>query len=224
MPSERPASPLILSIDNLVNKSLNETTTSLSSYSIAIVRLNSQCEKLKQQIQTLTGQLAESQTMEKRAKDECDKYLQIYARNNERFITFERKQLAQMKKILSILTPEQHKILTEISLPADPTQTKGASDLPKRRAFTSPSMAFTNASLSQSESSSSFQTASDSQANETSLAERSVQEDNDNDAKLLAAGFHKSETDWEDLLYQMSLFNIRYKKISGFHLSTNGGG
>ena len=36
----------------------------------------------------------------------------MYNRTNERFLTFERKQLDQMRRILSILTPDQHKALS----------------------------------------------------------------------------------------------------------------
>ncbi|CAF0779713.1 unnamed protein product [Didymodactylos carnosus] len=204
IPSEQPPSPLILPIDNLTNKLSDETTSSLSSYPIAIVRLNSRCEKLKQQIQLLTNQLTESQITEKYAKDECAKYLQIYARNNERFITFERKQLAQMKTLLSILTPKQHNILAEISAQTHPVGTKATDDLPKRRAFTSPSGPYINPSLPISDPSSTLQITNDGQAIETGLAERTAKEEQDDDTKLLAARLHKSETDWEDLLYQIT--------------------
>jgi hypothetical protein len=52
------------------------------------------------------------QSAEKHANDEREKYLQIYARTHDRFVAFERKQLHQMRRLLTILTSDQHKLLT----------------------------------------------------------------------------------------------------------------
>lgn len=75
------------------------------------VDLSIQCEQLKIQIETLTKELNEKKSAEKHASDERDKYSQMYNRINERFLSFERKQLAQMRRILQMLTSEQHKAL-----------------------------------------------------------------------------------------------------------------
>ncbi|CAF0928006.1 unnamed protein product [Adineta ricciae] len=91
----------------------NDATSSLSSYELAIVRLNAYCSKLKDQIQEVTMKLNESQTAEKHASDERDKYIQIYARTHDRFLAFEKKQLEQMRRLLTILTYDQLKVLTE---------------------------------------------------------------------------------------------------------------
>lgn len=52
------------------------------------------------------------QSIERHARDERDKYLQIYARTHDRFVAFEKKQLLQMRRLLTILTSDQHKLLT----------------------------------------------------------------------------------------------------------------
>ena len=52
------------------------------------------------------------QTAEKHANAEQEKYVQIYARTHDRFIAFERKQLQQMRRLLTILTFDQYKALT----------------------------------------------------------------------------------------------------------------
>ncbi|CAF4651275.1 unnamed protein product, partial [Rotaria sp. Silwood1] len=103
--------------------SSNETTdvdNTASSSSLPIltsqtdaIDLNIPYEQLERQIDELNRELNESKSAEKRANDERDKYLHMYNRLNERFFTFERKQLDQMRRILNILTSDQYKILSE---------------------------------------------------------------------------------------------------------------
>jgi len=47
----------------------------------------------------------------KHANEDRNKYVQIYAHTHDQFIAFEKKQLIQMRNLLSILTSDQHKIL-----------------------------------------------------------------------------------------------------------------
>jgi chromosome segregation ATPase len=151
--------------DQTLNDSSHQSTSSIGSYELAIIRVNAQCEKLTNQVQELTIKLNESQSAEKHANDEREKYLQIYARTHERFVAFERKQLHQMRRLLTILTSDQRKLLTE------------------------------NATESS-------QTIIDSQLKESS--EDSKTTNNDDDTKLYVARYHKTETDWDDLLSQIT--------------------
>ena len=52
------------------------------------------------------------QTTAKHVQNERDKYLQIYARIHEHFVAFEKKQLEQIRRVLSILTYDQYKVVT----------------------------------------------------------------------------------------------------------------
>jgi len=104
------------------------------------------------------------QSIEKHAKDERDKYLQIYARTHERFVAFEKKQLGQMRRLLTILTVDQRKLLTN-ETPMDSSN---------------PSII------------------DNSQLNESPKTIN-----NDDDTKLHVARYHKSETDWDELLAQV---------------------
>ncbi|CAF0897484.1 unnamed protein product [Adineta ricciae] len=123
-------------------------------------------EELRKQISELTEQLNESRTAEKRAINEREKYLQMYNRTNERFVQFERKQLDQMRRILSILTPNQHKTL---AINQDEYQRP-------RRAFTSPS---------------------------TSILLPSTL-DGSGDESNIRMHLTKTESEWNDLLAQIS--------------------
>jgi hypothetical protein len=89
----------------------NASSSSLPIHHMDNVDLNNQCEQLGRQVEELIKQLHESKSAEKRANDEREKFSQMYHRTNERFLTFERKQLDQLRRILTILTPDQHKIL-----------------------------------------------------------------------------------------------------------------
>ena len=60
--------------------------------------------------------LSSDQQAVKHANDERDKYLQIYAQTHERFVSFERKQLQQMRRLLLMLSFEQYKALMGITL------------------------------------------------------------------------------------------------------------
>ncbi|CAF3422514.1 unnamed protein product [Rotaria sp. Silwood1] len=151
------------------------TSSSSASYELVIIRLNILCEKLKNQVQELTVKLNESQAAEKHANNERDKYLQIYARTHDRFVAFEKKQLNQMRRLLTVLTSDQHKVLAEIIGPkeksTDSSQTQSS---------------MTNMStINESQSSKDSNTIND-----------------DDDTKLSAARYHKTDTDWDELLSQ----------------------
>ena len=45
-------------------------------------------------------------------RDERDRYRQLYQCANERFVTFEQKQIAQMRRLFSLLTSDQRKDLS----------------------------------------------------------------------------------------------------------------
>ncbi|CAF1050542.1 unnamed protein product [Rotaria sp. Silwood1] len=153
------------------------TSSSSASYELVIIRLNILCEKLKNQVQELTVKLNESQAAEKHANNERDKYLQIYARTHDRFVAFEKKQLNQMRRLLTVLTSDQHKVLAEIIGPkeksTDSSQTQSS---------------MTNMStINESQSSKDSNTIND-----------------DDDTKLSAARYHKTDTDWDELLSQIT--------------------
>ncbi|CAF0777473.1 unnamed protein product [Rotaria sp. Silwood1] len=153
------------------------TSSSSTSYELVIIRLNILCEKLKNQVQELTVKLNESQAAEKHANNERDKYLQIYARTHDRFVAFEKKQLNQMRRLLTVLTSDQHKVLAEIIGPkeksTDSSQTQSS---------------MTNMStINESQSSKDSNTIND-----------------DDDTKLSAARYHKTDTDWDELLSQIT--------------------
>ncbi|UJR37428.1 hypothetical protein I4U23_030131 [Adineta vaga] len=137
----------------------------IPSYELAIVRLNAYCSKLKDQVQELTVQLDKSQSSEKHANDERDKYVQIYGHTHDRFVAFEKKQLQQMRRLLTILTSDQHKILTEVFTSKEPSTNQLTTD-------ESQEVKSTN--------------------------------NNDDDRKLYVARYRKTETDWEELLSQIS--------------------
>ena len=79
-----------------------------SSHSLPVHQMDSANE----QIEELTKQLNESKSAEKRANDERDKYIQMYNRTSDRFLAFERKQLDQLRLILTMLTPDQQRFLS----------------------------------------------------------------------------------------------------------------
>ncbi|CAM4773316.1 unnamed protein product [Rotaria magnacalcarata] len=160
----------------------SNTTSSGTSNELAIIRLNIQCEKLKSQLHELTANFNESQAAEKHAYDERDKYLKIYARTHERFIVFEKKQLEQMRRLLTVLTTDQYKFVTEII------------GLKERSTDSSQQQ------QQQSDTSSSI--VDDSQSKEFSQDAKTT--DKDDDTKLSAARYHKTESDWDELLTQIT--------------------
>ncbi|CAF3027768.1 unnamed protein product [Rotaria sp. Silwood2] len=153
------------------------TSLSSASYELAIIRLNIHCEKLKNQVQELTEKLNESQTTAKHATDERDKYLQIYARTHDRFVAFEKKQLYQMRRLLTVLTSDQHKVLTE-------------------------NIGSKENSNDSSQIQSSVTNLSASDDSQSSKDSKTINDDDD--TKLDAARYHKTEADWNELLTQMS--------------------
>ncbi|UJR08807.1 hypothetical protein I4U23_013062 [Adineta vaga] len=121
-------------IEDFSSLDSTDVDNTASSSSIATQQMNTRDldlpnDELQKRIVELTEQLNESKSAEKRAIDEREKYLQMYNRLNERFLQFERKQLDQMRQILSILTSNQYKTL---SINQNDYQRP-------RRAFTSPS-------------------------------------------------------------------------------------
>jgi hypothetical protein len=153
---------------------------------------------LKNQVQELTVQLNESnrkiiivlflnkflgQSIEKHAKDERDKYVQIYARTHDRFVAFEKKQLDQMRRLLTILTSDQRKLLTGKI----------------HYIIFNTSFFFSYSEIvPPKENSNDSSTTDDSQ-----LKESPKTTNNDDDTKLHSARYHKTETDWEELLAQV---------------------
>ncbi|CAF3525289.1 unnamed protein product [Rotaria sordida] len=148
-----------------------------TSYELTVIRLNTQCEKLKNQVQELTVKLNESQITEQHAKNERDKYVQIYARTHDRFIAFEKKQLNQMRRLLTVLTSDQHKVLNEIF-----GSKENSNDSSQTQSSVMKSLI-----VDDSESSKDSKTIND-----------------DDDTKLNTARYHKTDTDWDELLTQIT--------------------
>jgi hypothetical protein len=160
---------------------------SASSHSLPVHQMDSANEQLEE----LTKQLNESKSAEKRANDERDKYIQMYNRTNERFLAFERKQLDQLRLILTMLTPDQHRFLSgknkfllffiSFSFSLD-----SQNDYRRpRRAFTSPSTSMLlPSSLNQ------------------------PVEDSNN-----TIDYHKTEEDWNSLVSQVS-YLVKLNKIN----------
>ncbi|CAF1049406.1 unnamed protein product [Rotaria sordida] len=148
-----------------------------TSYELTVIRLNTQCEKLKNQVQELTVKLNESQITEQHAKNERDKYVQIYARTHDRFIAFEKKQLNQMRRLLTVLTSDQHKVLNEIF---------GSKENSNDSSQTQSSV-MKSSIVDDSQSSKDSKTIND-----------------DDDTKLNTARYHKTDTDWDELLTQIT--------------------
>ncbi|CAF1580496.1 unnamed protein product [Rotaria magnacalcarata] len=161
----------------------SNTTSSGTSNELAIIRLNIQCEKLKSQLHELTANFNESQAAEKHAYDERDKYLKIYARTHERFIVFEKKQLEQMRRLLTVLTTDQYKFVTEI-IGLKERSTDSSQQQQQQQSDTSSSIV------------------DDSQSKELSQDAKTT--DKDDDTKLSAARYHKTESDWDELLTQIT--------------------
>ncbi|CAF0989982.1 unnamed protein product [Adineta steineri] len=115
-----------------------DNTLSLPIHQIDPGDVHNQNKELQKQVEELTKQLNESKSSEKRANDEYEKYYQIYNRTNERFVTFERKQLDQMHRILNKLTINQHRTFA----------VNQDNYLRPRRAFTNPSTSILLPSLS----------------------------------------------------------------------------
>ncbi|CAF0979678.1 unnamed protein product [Adineta steineri] len=181
------------STDSVTTTEINSSDdTSVPStpapYELAIVRLNAYCSRLKDQVEELTTQLTENKSAQKYLNNERDKYIQIYGRTHEHFVTFEKKQLEQMRRLLTILTSDQHKLLTEIIPPKE-----NATD-----------------SLQTQQSTANSSTVDDSQLEESLQDSKAT--NNDDDTKLHAARYHKTEADWNELLAQMS--NAHGRKIS----------
>ncbi|CAF1103911.1 unnamed protein product [Rotaria magnacalcarata] len=168
----------------------SNTTSSGTSNELAIIRLNIQCEKLKSQLHELTANFNESQAAEKHAYDERDKYLKIYARTHERFIVFEKKQLEQMRRLLTVLTTDQYKFVTEII------------GLKERSADSSQQQQQQSDTSSSIVDDTSSSIVDDSQSKEFSQDAKTT--DKDDDTKLSAARYHKTESDWDELLTQIT--------------------
>ncbi|CAF0784852.1 unnamed protein product [Adineta steineri] len=169
------------SVTTTETNSSDDTSVSASSrYELAIVRLNAYCSRLKDQVEELTTQLTENKLAQKYLNNERDKYIQIYGRTHEHFVAFEKKQLEQMRRLLTILTSDQHKLLTEIIPPKE-----NATD-----------------SLQTQQSTTNSSTVDDSQLEESSQDSKAT--NNDDDTKLHAARYHKTEADWNELLAQIS--------------------
>ncbi|CAF3416150.1 unnamed protein product [Rotaria socialis] len=158
----------------------SNATSSGTSNELAIIRLNIQCEKLKSQLHELTANFNESQAAGKHAYDERDKYLKIYARTHERFVAFEKKQLEQMRRLLTVLTIDQYKFVTE---------TIGSKERPTD-----------SSQIQQQQSDTSSSIVDDSQSKEISQETKTTNKDDD--TKLSAARYHKTDSDWDELLTQ----------------------
>jgi len=152
---------------NFSSENIDETSTTSNdtakNYALALIRLTHQNEKLQHQYEELTSQLSQSQQSIQHANDEREKYLQIYARTHERFITFQQKQLQQMRRLLMILSFEQYKALigSEQSSPSNESK------------------------------------------NESEETVKTI-DNNDDDSKLQAARYNKSESEWDQLLTKIS--------------------
>ncbi|CAF3458537.1 unnamed protein product [Rotaria socialis] len=160
----------------------SNATSSGTSNELAIIRLNIQCEKLKSQLHELTANFNESQAAGKHAYDERDKYLKIYARTHERFVAFEKKQLEQMRRLLTVLTIDQYKFVTE---------TIGSKERPTD-----------SSQIQQQQSDTSSSIVDDSQSKEISQETKTTNKDDD--TKLSAARYHKTDSDWDELLTQIT--------------------
>ncbi|CAF1525948.1 unnamed protein product [Adineta steineri] len=194
-----------------------DNTLSLSIHQIDPGDVHNQNKELQKQVEELTKQLKESKSSEKRANDEYEKYYQMYNRTNERFVTFQRKQLDQMHRILNKLTIDQHRTFA----------VNQDNYLRPRRAFTNPSTSILLPSLSNQDQEDINSTKSDLNKTEnewTALLTQisdimefsekftdkySQQTDENNQLRLLN---HQKQDENIKLLFDISLIKAEYEQ------------
>lgn len=90
------------------------------------IDLETDTEQLERQVEELTKQLNESMHVgnvssdefslgklaEKHAKEECEKYFQLYNETKQSLLTFENQQLNQIRRILNTFTTDQPETLS----------------------------------------------------------------------------------------------------------------